>query len=43
MDQRGLDGIEGFVKAIVSSEPPLPLPHCGCLAVNTGSVAQGGG
>jgi TetR/AcrR family transcriptional repressor of nem operon len=39
MDGRGLDGIESFVKAIVSPDSPLPLAHFGCLIVNTALVA----
>ena len=39
LDDRGLDGIESFVKAIVSPESPLPLAHFGCLIVNTALVA----
>ena len=39
LDDRGLDGIEAFVKAIVSTDSPLPLPHFGCLIVNTALVA----
>lgn len=43
MDDKGLKGIENFVKAIVSSDSPLPMPQCGCLAVNTALLAQGAG
>ena len=43
MDDRGLDGIEKFVKSIVSPDSPLPLPHYGCLIVNTALVAQNAG
>tara|TARA_R110000850_G_scaffold11625_8_gene39810 strand:- start:420 stop:1040 length:621 start_codon:yes stop_codon:yes gene_type:complete len=43
LDDRGLDGIENFVKAIVSPDSPLPLPHYGCLIVNTALVAQDAG
>ena len=39
LDDRGLDGIESFVKAIVSADSPLPLAHFGCLIVNTALVA----
>jgi TetR/AcrR family transcriptional repressor of nem operon len=39
LDDRGLDGIESFVKAIVSPDSPLPLAHFGCLIVNTALVA----
>ena len=34
LDGRGLDGIESFVKSIVSSDSPLPLAEFGCLIVN---------
>ena len=43
LDDRGLDGIESFVKAIVSSDSPLPLAHFGCLIVNTALVAGSAG
>ena len=43
LDDRGLDGIESFVKAIVSPDSPLPLPHFGCLIVNTALVARSSG
>tara|TARA_R110002049_G_scaffold179629_1_gene346664 strand:+ start:92 stop:685 length:594 start_codon:yes stop_codon:yes gene_type:complete len=40
MEGKGLEGIECFVKAIVSKKSPLPMPQCGCLAVNTALVAE---
>lgn len=43
LDDRGLDGIESFVKAIVSTDSPLPLAHFGCLIVNTALVAGSAG
>jgi TetR/AcrR family transcriptional repressor of nem operon len=43
LDDRGLDGIESFVKAIVSPNSPLPLAHFGCLIVNTALVAGNAG
>ena len=43
LDDRGLDGLESFVKAIVSPESPLPLAHFGCLIVNTALVAGNAG
>ena len=43
LEKRGISGIEAFVKAIVSPDSPLPLPHFGCLIVNTALVAQGAG
>ena len=43
LDDRGLDGIESFVKAIVSKNSPLPLAHFGCLIVNTALVAGSSG
>jgi TetR/AcrR family transcriptional repressor of nem operon len=43
LDDRGLDGIESFVKAIVSPDSPLPLAHFGCLIVNTALVAESAG
>ena len=43
LDDRGLDGIESFVKAIVSPDSPLPLAHFGCLIVNTALVADSAG
>jgi hypothetical protein len=43
LDDRGLDGIENFVNTIVSPESPLPLPHYGCLIVNTALFAQQAG
>ena len=43
LDGRGLDGIESFVKAIVSKDSPLPLAHFGCLIVNTALVAGSSG
>ena len=43
LDDRGLDGIESFVKAIVSPDSPLPLAHFGCLIVNTALVAGSAG
>jgi TetR/AcrR family transcriptional repressor of nem operon len=43
LDDRGFDGIEDFVMAIVSPKSPLPLPHYGCLVVNTALFAQEAG
>ncbi len=43
LDDRGLDGIERFVKAIVSPDSPLPHAHFGCLIVNTALVAGSAG
>jgi TetR/AcrR family transcriptional repressor of nem operon len=43
LDDRGLDGIESFVKVIVSPDSPLPLAHFGCLIVNTALVAGNAG
>lgn len=43
LDGRGIDGIESFVRAIVSSDSPLPLAHCGCLIVNTALIAGSAG
>ena len=43
MNGNGIDGIANFVKAIVREDSPLPMPQCGCLAVNTALVAQEAG
>ena len=43
MNGNGIDGIAKFSKAIVREDSPLPMPQCGCLAVNTALVAQGAG
>lgn len=43
MKGKGVEGIEGFVKAIVGEKSPLPMPQCGCLAVNTALVADSAG
>jgi len=43
LDDRGLDGIESFVKAVVSPDSPLPLAHFGCLIVNTALVLKAAG
>ncbi|MEM7600511.1 MAG: TetR/AcrR family transcriptional regulator [Verrucomicrobiota bacterium] len=40
---KGIDGIAKFGKAIVREDSPLPMPQCGCLAVNTALVAQEAG
>ncbi len=43
LDDRGLEGIESFVNALVSRDSPLPLAHFGCLVVNTALVAESAG
>ena len=43
MKGNGIDGIARFVKAIVRNDSPLPIPQCGCLAVNTALVAREAG
>ena len=43
MKGNGIEGIATFVRAIVREDSPLPMPQCGCLAVNTALVAQEAG
>ncbi len=43
LDNRGLEGIAKFARAIVTPESPLPYSQYGCLIINTALVAEAAG